>query len=371
MRIAVAETNTPDTTGAPIAKDAIDPDLVKLKRKRPKVGVVTAAGIAFLCGFFLVKLAPDRRFAGSGETPTKVTVADILADKVAPDSFIAVDAEPLIAHAIRTTQSKGNLGLRLVPVRGTGSRLWIVLSGDGWEPPNLPAHVGRLRSLDDLKFASAITEYAETHPRPVFATAAAVRAGLATSKVAAVGGEQVTLKDSDRVVFDVLDPDSAQVVVSLNDRLPDAAAWKAALAAAGLTPSAETPLVESRQIRFELKLPNAAPTVTTKLQAAELFGTRVDPVTHHHQTTWGALRDSAPTGFSIAGTTIPDAQIDLIGLYVSRDIPDGAYAVVVGEQPKDFWYILPITIGLALIGLVFAWALARAVRRDLMSPRAS
>src|SRR5437870_2328568 len=89
-------------SGAPIARDAIDPDLVKLTRKRPKVGVVTAAGITFLCGFFLVKLAPDRRFGGNDETPTKVALADVLGGKVAPDSYVALEAEPLIGQALRT-----------------------------------------------------------------------------------------------------------------------------------------------------------------------------------------------------------------------------------------------------------------------------
>src|SRR5882757_10728793 len=120
--------------GAPIARDAIDPDLVKLARARPKVGMITAAGIAFLCLWFVLRLNPDRRFAGEG-APRPVSVADVLDGKVAADARIQVAAEPLIAHAVRATNAKGSLGLRIVPVRGTAGRLWIAVSGDGWNAP--------------------------------------------------------------------------------------------------------------------------------------------------------------------------------------------------------------------------------------------
>ena len=65
---------------------------------------------------------------------------------------------------------------------------------------------------------------------------------------------------------------------------------------------------------------------------------------------------------------IPDVQLDLVGLYVARAIPSDAYALITSERPPDYWHVLPVTIGLALIGLVFAWALVRAVRRDLLPP---
>src|SRR5207237_1348955 len=64
--------------GAPVAKDAIDPELVRLGRPRPKVGLVTAAGLVLLSIFFLVRLSPDRRFSGAPEKPARVSLADVL-----------------------------------------------------------------------------------------------------------------------------------------------------------------------------------------------------------------------------------------------------------------------------------------------------
>jgi hypothetical protein len=356
--------------GAPIAADQIDPDLVKLARTRPKVGVITAAGLVFLSVVFLLRLGPDRRFAGSGTEPAKVALADVLAGKVATDAFITLTAEPLVSRALRPTKTKGSPGLRAVPARGTGDRLWLVISGDGWDPPTTAGYVGRLRKLDDLAFAPAARAYATEHPRPVFATAAAVRAGLATGTVTTVAGDQVTLADSDAIALDVVDPNAATIVASFNEDLPDAAKWVAALGAAGITPaSTGTPDTALGLVRFAVTAP--VTTTTARLEGARLFGARVESVTRHYQTTWAVLRKSPPAGLDVGGAVLPDAQIELLGLYVARDIPGDAYALVTGELPDDYWYVMPITIALAAVLLVFAWALVRAIRRDFLPRRAA
>jgi len=275
-----------------------------------------------------------------------------------------------VSHAIRTTKSKGSPGLRAVPARGTGDRLWLVISGDGWDPPATTSYVGRLRKLDDLAFAPAAQAYATEHPRPAFATAAAVRAGLATSTVTTVAGDQIALSDGDQIALDVVDPNAATLAASFNDRLPDATAWLAALGKAGITPaSTGTPDAAIGQVRFAIAAPVG--TTTTRLEAAGLWAARVEPVTRHYQTTWGALRKSPPAGLDVGGSVLPDAQIELVGLYVARGIPGDAYALVTGELPDDYWYVMWITVALAAILLVFAWALVRAIRRDFMRPRAA
>lgn len=346
--------------GAPVSKDAIDPELVRLRGPRPKVGIVTAAGLVILALVFLIKLSPDRRFSGSTDKPEQVAVADVLAGRVAVDRYIALDADPLMSHAIRTTVAKGSYGLRVAPVRGTGERLWIVMSGDGWEEPRLDGYQGRLRRLGDLPFAPSVREFARRQPRPVFAGPDAVRAGLATGKVTTVTGDVVSLADADRVAYDVIDPSAAVLVCSLDDRFPTQDAWAKALAAAGLEVK-PTPATISEEARFELAMPDAVAAARGKLEAAQLWAARVDPATRHEETTWGALRAAPPPAL---------AQADLVGLYVARAIPDDAYALITGEQPAEYWYVMPVTIALAAMGLLFAWALVRAIRRDLWPARA-
>ncbi len=358
--------------GEPIAGDAIDPDLIKLKRARPKIGVITAAGLVFLSVVFLIRLNADRKFGANG-APEKVSVSDVLAGTIGTDRYISVDAQPLMSHAIRATASPGSLGMRVAPIRATGDRLWLVSSGDGWEQPATGAYVGRLRKLADLPFATAVDHYAADHPRPVFATAAATRSGFGTNKIATVAGDTVHIADGDTVAFDVIDPNAATVIATFtgatkdHDALLDPAAWVNQLAKAGITPVvAATAQPNPGQVRFDVAMPAAA--ITSKLEAANLWAARVEPVTHHYATTWGALRISTAAGFHAGTATIPDADLDLVGLYVSRAIPSGAYALITGERPADYWYVLPITVALAAIGLIFAWALVRAIRRDVLPP---
>jgi hypothetical protein len=109
--------------------------------------------------------------------------------------------------------------------------------------------------------------------------------------------------------------------------------------------------------------------VAPKLEQAKLWGARVEPVTTHYDTTWGALRAAPPTGFPVGAKVVPDAEIDLVGAYVARGIPSGALVMLAEERPGDYWYVLPITIALAVIGFIFAWALVRAVKRDLLTTR--
>ncbi|HWU91460.1 MAG TPA: hypothetical protein VN253_29535 [Kofleriaceae bacterium] len=370
--------------GAPVPRDAIDPDLVKLARKRPQIGLVTAAGVIALCVYYIVHLGPDRRFGGEPEAPRPVALADLADGKIADDSFISVETDPMMSHAIRTATSSGDLGYRVAPARGTGERVWLVLSGDDWQKPNLTSYAGRLRRIGDLRSAHVLDAHARAYPRPTFATAAAVRAGLAASAVQTVAGDRIAVGDADKVAFDVIDPARATVIASFtgprepteetpgHGPLGDAGAWIAELAKHGITatPSAVPGEADAILGQARLDVALSVDEVTQKLEAAKLWAARVERVTHHHETTWGALRASPPAGFAASGQTIPDAHVDLVGLFVQRGIPGDAYALLEGEHPQDYWYVRPITIALGIIALLFAWALTRAVR-DLMPARAS
>lgn len=359
----------PDEPGAPFPRDHIDPELVKLSRPRPKVGIVTAAGVVFLCVFSLLRLAPDRRFGGEPEAPTRVALADIMRGAIADDAHVVVDAAPLMSHAIRSATAKNSIGMRVVPARGSNSKLWLVLPGDGWAEPNITGYAGRLRPLHDLPIADSIADFLAANPRPLFATTAAVRAGFASNQVTSVSGDTLALRDTDRVGFDVVDPGAATVVCTFNERHGDVTACRETLAGANVAFTG-TPEVGRSEARFSVAAPDAVATTRETLEKAQQWGMRVEPVTRHHETTWGALRASSPTAFTAGDVTIPDAQLDLIGLYVVRTIPSDAFALIVGEHPQDYWYVLPITIVVALIALLFAWALVRAIKRDLLPPRA-
>jgi hypothetical protein len=379
----MAESRTPETPdavdpGAPIPKDQIDPDLIKLKRARPKIGIVTAAGMVFLCAFFIMKLNADRTFSGEDDTPRLVQVADVAAGKVELESFVEIPAEPMMSHAIRAAKGKNDPGLRVTPVRGTNERVWLVLDGVGWdEPVTSNRYAGRLRPLTDMPFAAAVREHASRNPRPVFATATAVRGGFASGALKTVDGDDLQVRDADRVAFDVVDPNLSTIIATFAPGTPehaallDAGAWQKAIEALGIKATPLRPDEKDTalgQVRFDTQQPVAE--VTTKLEGAKLWSARVESVTRHLETTWGALKGSSPSGFTVASTTIPDAQLDLIGIYVTRAIPADAYALIVNEIPQDYWYILPITIVVGVFGLLFLYALIRTIKRDFLPTRA-
>ena len=153
--------------------------------------------------------------------------------------------------------------------------------------------------------------------------------------------------------------------------LPDMRSWGGALKRAEIeaTPAAAKPIDEALgQGRFEVALsPDDA---TKKLEKGELYAARVEPVIRHKTGTWGELKKSPADGLALGGGNTPDAQIDLVGIFVTRPVPDDALVVVTGEVPQDYWYVLPITIALGTIALLFAWALVRAIKRDLLPTRA-
>ncbi|HWO21909.1 MAG TPA: hypothetical protein VNO30_24240 [Kofleriaceae bacterium] len=364
--------------GAPVPRDAIDPDLVRLGRARSKIGAITAAAVVGLCLYFLfIWLSPHRRFAGEPPEPRAVALADVAAGQVASDSFVSLEADPMMSYAIRV--KGGESEVRVTPARGTNERVWLVLSSDGWSRPVLKAYTGRLRKLDELPFASLIDTHIKSFPRPLFANAAGVRAGLGGGQVTTVTGDKIAVGDGDKVAFDVVEPARATVIASFTGKrdaaegdpghgpLTDAKLWIAELAKHGITATASPTPGQADAIIGQARLDVAMPVadVTQKLEAAKLWAARVERVTRHHETTWGALRGSPAGAFTVGGEAIPEAQVDLVGLFVRHGIPGDAYALVADEKPQDYWHILPLTVALAVIGLFFAWALVRAIRAML------
>jgi hypothetical protein len=369
----IAESPEP---GVPVPRDSIDPELVKLPRARPRIGVITAAAVVGLSLYFIVGIGPDRRFAGEPEPARVVALADVAAGKVPDNTFVAFDADPMVSHAIRAARSKGDSGYRVAPVRGTGERVWLALPGDGWEKPVLKRYSGRLRRIGDLPFARVLDAHATAHPRPAFATAANLRAGFATGQVTTVAGDQIAVDDTDRVAFDVVDPGRAIIIASFTGKrdpapgdpghgpLTDAGLWIAELARHGITATPSAAPGQADAVLGQVRLDVAQPVddVTGTLEAAKLWAARVERVPQHLETTWGELRRSTADGLLAGGRAIPDAHVDLIGLFVRRGVSDDALALVTDERPSDHWAALPRTIALAAVGLLFAWVLVRAIR---------
>jgi hypothetical protein len=350
--------------GAPIAKNEIDPELVNLRKGGPRIGVVTAGGVAILCLYLVVRLLPDLSFSRQGDQPTKATAAAL-----SDNGFVEVPLQLHRARAVRLRQSVAGIGMRAAPVAGSNDGLWVLMTGDGWAPavPNA-AYAGRVRELDDLPLADALREHVAAHPGPSFATLAGARAAYATGQLETVGGDRVVVGAGDRVELDVALPDAATIIVTFNKRLPGMSVWLEALTAAGIAMKGEPREVTDDTARIDAA--EGIATITEKLNRAGLYA-RLEPVTTTLATTWGELVKAGTGPITVGGTTIDPARVDLIRVSAKRQVPGSARILMIGEVPGDYWYVLPLAIALALLGVFAIWALVRAIKRDFLAPRAA
>ena len=118
--------------------------------------------------------------------------------------------------------------------------------------------------------------------------------------------------------------------------------------------------------RYGVQRPDAVTDVTRRLEAAGLWAARASAVARVVPTTLGELLRGPLT---VEGRVVPDAQVKLVRIAGRRVVPGDARLLIVGEKPADYWYALPLVIALGVIALLFTWALARAVRRELIVPR--
>ncbi len=353
--------------GAPVGKDEIDPELVSLRGPRAKVGALTAFAIVAVCLYYLARLFGDFAFSRETDHPRDVTVADVVAGRVSNDDLVAITTPLERSAAARLRSGAGDPGVRISPVIGTDDKLWVALPGDGWQPAIDGRYAGRLHRLDGGPMGPALRDFLAT-PQPRFVTGAELRrARLASADggtLAAITGPSIVAKSDTQVEVAVVDPNAALVVATYIDRLGDARAWTSALAAAGVIAPGEAPATSGQDhAGWEVHVPDAVAQVEKKLETAALWATRVDPVTVRQKTTWRQLAATAGD-LTIDGAKLPWSAVDVAALWAPRALPDGAYVLVVDEKPSDYWAVKPLYGALALFGLLFAWALWRAVRRD-------
>lgn len=353
--------------GAPIGRDEIDPELVKLRRPGPQIGAVAAAAIVILCVALLVRLRHDFAFSGAGETPREVTVDEIVTGRIGADSFVTVVAPPDRTGAIRVRTSEANAGSRLVAVRGTGDRLWLALPGDPWAAFAHDDRVtGRLRRLDDVRFAGPLASGLRAHPSPRFVTGDELRRArlVGDGRMTTLDGAPLALSAADEVELSVEDPGAVVVVAALSPSRPDVASWTAALVEAGVLAPGATPFRTTADlVRWEVRRPDAKLDVQTRLDGAQLWGARVEPATTQVRAPWKELPVSE-AGVTGPKGVIPWTAIDVVAVWAPRSVPAGAWVVLTDEKPGDYWYLKLVYAGLALIGLLFTWALVRAIRRQ-------
>ena len=364
---AMSDDATPEP-GAPMGRDAIDPELVNLRRAPTPLGLVSALGVVVLCIAMLVRLRHDFAYSRQGAAQASAA-AEIAAGKVADNRHVTLDAPADRAGAVRLFVTRGSLGSRVVAVRGTADRLWLALPGDPW---GSAVHhddrvTGRLRRLSDLRYAGPLAATLKQHPVPRFISGVELRRAkaAATTQLTLLDGSPLTIAPTDELDLDLVDPGAAIVVATISTSFPDAAAWSAPLAQAGVITAGQAPISTSATTaRWLVQRPDAVAAMTTALDAAALWGARAEPSTVTQRAPWASTTVS-DAGVTVGTSLVPWSAIDVVGVWAPRPVPDGAWIVLADEAPGDYWYLMPIYIGLVLIGLLALWALIRAVKRAL------
>lgn len=360
--------------GAPIGKDYIDPALVSLRKPAPRIGAVAAAAVVALCAVLMIRLRHDFAFAREGGSPRTVTVEDVVSGKVATNSFVTFTAPADASAAIRAQVSQANPGQRVRPVAGTSDRLWLAEPGDTWGPaPYDHIVTGRLRAMSDVRFGGPVARALAKGAWPRFVTGAelarARQASASGGPVALVDGGALTVAGDTEVELWLPDPGQAIVVASLGGAHPDVASWTQALATAGVIAPGAAPVSSNDTVaRWQVQRPDAVASLARQLEAAGLGNAWVEPSSARVRAKWSELTVTAEgvSAPSRAGAPIPWAAIDVAAVWAPRTMPAGARVVITGEEPGDYWYLTPVFIGLALIGLLFTWALVVAVRRQFL-----
>jgi hypothetical protein len=352
--------------GAPVPKDEVDPELVSLRGPRAKVGAITALAIVVVCSVYLFKLAGDFAFARA-DKPREVKIADVIAGDVGTSELVELRAQVERAAAVRVRTGAGDPGQRVAPVVGTHDKLWIAIYGDPEAPYVDGRYVGRVHTTSSGPLGAAMRDYLAT-PQPRFVTGAELQRARSASgdggALATVDGEPITARADTPIEIGVVDPNAARLTVIFTDKQKDAKVWGDALAAAGIIAPGTAPSETTKEgATWSVRADDAVASTEAKLEKASLWASRVDAVSVQRKAAWKEL-GATPAGLAIGDANLPWSAVDVAAVWVPRPLPDGAFVLVADERPGDYKLVQPLYVALALLGLLFAWALWRAVKRD-------
>jgi hypothetical protein len=355
-----------DDPGRPRGKDELDPELIRLPRKRTRIGPVLAGSLIVLSLVMMWRLRGDLVFSRQDDAPVAVDLAAAAA--ASPDSYVELDARPDRVAALHVFPSRASDGHRLMPALGAGGAVWLMVDGDPWDeaPVARERYVGRVGRLGAMPFYDELkTALAAAPPSPVAIDAPALRAALEGNAAALAdpSGEAVPLDPELELAVSETVAGKALITASAIETHPDEMAWQAALIRAGIAPPGTGPVSGTpASWTFAVPAPDGVDGVAAALVAARLYATRAEPMIVQRTARWGELAAS-DEGLVVAGATVPWTSVSSVSLAARRRAPDPEARVIVGGQaPGDFWYVLPIYLVLGLFALLFGWGLWQALR---------
>lgn len=347
--------------GRPPGKDEIDPELISLRKPGLRIGPVLSLSVVVFCTFVLLQLRADFAYSRQSSTPRELSTAEVAGGGASAESFVRIAAEPDYAFAFTIAESRKQDGHRIAPALGTGGRLWLLFGGAARKAA-LPEHgqyQGRLRKLADMPFYPALRKRIAARVVPRYVAVSELRRSLLAKDNTLTDPfkDTITVSDATEVIVTQRHADKSVIHVWVNDSYPERY-WTNQLVAAKIAASAPKHL-KNKEYVYHVNAPAAD--TQAKLTAAKLVMPEVSPLVTVHKKQWSQLRASE-AALQADGLSIVWSDVAKVAFAVPRSLPGNAVVLVGNQEPKAYWYILPIMIGLAAFALLFLLAFVLKVR---------
>ena len=341
----------------------IDPELVKLPRRKSTVRPITALAIIAICLTLTLRLVSDLNFSRESEQPTKVASIEALNGDL-ENQFIEIEARPDRPQALRLIPNSKTTGQVLVPVVGTAGKLWILLEASPWNeaPRSDERYRGRLMRMDDLGFDEPLKARFKSGlyvPRPI--ALAEVRGALRGASIHDAAGDSFSVGPDTRVHYQEIAADTIRILAVSTDPYNNEAGWRLALQEAGIL-NEDVGAVSStpNSWTFDVKAPGGLAEVNKKLVAARLFAASASEITTTREGLWSEL--SLDGDDILMGQARVGFEANKISVALAPRLDANAYVLNTTEEPGTYWYVLALIVLLAGLGFLFAFGLYRKMR---------
>ncbi len=343
----------------------LDPELINLPRPKTRIRPIMAMAIIGICLTIGVRLGSDLLFSRKGEPIVVDGVSELSSDL--ENEYIELTLRPDRVQALRVLPSRSTSGHVLMPTLGTGGKVWVLLSETAWgaDGDTSERYRGRLSRLSDMSFADTLRSHVKKGTvamRPIALDEIRRAIGEKSSEVADVSGDRFVLSAATDVHIAETATDRVRLLAVSSEPYVDEASWSFALESAGLLPQGTAPVSTTpTSWTFDVPAPNGLAGVTATLREAKLFAAKASEIRNTREGTWGEL--SLDGGDVLLGKARPGFRTLSVAVRAAPVVGSGAYLLDTTEKPGDYWYVIIIVLGLFAIALVFAAALAQAIRR--------
>jgi len=334
---------------------------------------VIAGAAVLLAGYLTFQIRDDVRYALSPGTAIELGDARGLtnAASVPGNRYVRLSGRADRESAlILDTQGSWSF-TQFFRLLGTEDRVFVKRSADPL-PVELAEHdvfTGRLVPFKDLSFQESIRRhFASNVSATHFFVPAALEAVLgqgASVSLTDRAGQKVTLAADDQLTIDTASPGDLRIELPA-DRWPDLAKAKAAVVdQGGQVVSADTTVLHRQAIvaRFPDARREAALAALSDLDRRVLIGparTTVRVRLQDLRTTPAGLVARPP---GAAEVTLPREQIVAVRSVAAVRIPEGAWLLLEGDQPRDHVRSVVMAVFLVAFALVNLFALRPRARR--------